>query len=213
VPGWLIPGLYFDYLRSGNAAPLGDVFEHNRHDLLSLAALTARLARQYADPFQPDLEDPHDLCALGGAFEGVGLGDRAALCYERALALAQDGDLQGRVMLRLGSLYKRLRLRQDALEVWRRLAGSGRAYTGIAYVELAKHYEHVAREYREAEAVTLRALDALELRSIRGETWQSRGERAELEHRLARLRRKMAGSPRSQGARPKKPPEIRNLAG
>jgi len=191
VPGFLIPGIYFDYLQSGDAQPLGPIFEHNRQDLLSLATLTTRLARQYADPFHPSVEDGRDLFALGRAFEMLELADRAVLCYERALALLPPGQMHDRAMVGLGSLYKRLRLRQDAVGLWRKLAASGRTFTTMAYVELAKHYEHVERDHREAERFTLQALAALELRAARGEPWRVEQERRDLEHRLARLRRKM----------------------
>ena len=42
VPGFEIPSRYFDYLRSGDPAPLQDVLAHNRLDLASLAILTGR---------------------------------------------------------------------------------------------------------------------------------------------------------------------------
>ena len=42
-PGFEIPARYFQFVRTGDAQPLADVFEHNRLDLLSLAGLTARL--------------------------------------------------------------------------------------------------------------------------------------------------------------------------
>jgi uncharacterized protein YprB with RNaseH-like and TPR domain len=42
VPGFEIPARYFGFMRSGDAAPLEPVLEHNRLDLVSLAALTAR---------------------------------------------------------------------------------------------------------------------------------------------------------------------------
>ena len=45
VPGFEIPARYFQFIRSGDARPLAAVFEHNRIDLLSLAALTARLVQ------------------------------------------------------------------------------------------------------------------------------------------------------------------------
>ncbi len=192
VPGWLIPTIYFNYLQSWDARPLAPVFEHNRQDLLSLATLAVRLARQYADPFHPELEDPRDLVALGTVFEGLEMVDRAALCYERAVELAPAGDLRGRAMLRLGKLYKRLRLRQDAVEVWRKLSATGHGYSLVAHVEMAKHYEHVARDYLQAERITLQALAALELRTARFEPWRADRERQELECRLARLRRKLS---------------------
>ncbi len=196
VPGWLIPGLYFSYLQSRDARPLAAVFEHNRQDLLSLATLATRLARQYADPFHPQMEDPRDLAALGVIFEGLEMVDRAALCYERAVELSPSGEPRGRAMLRLGNLYKRLRLRQDAVEIWRKLAAAGHAYTLVAYLEMAKHYEHVAKDYLQAERITLQALSTLELRAARAEPWRLERERQDLEHRLARLRRKLNRNPR-----------------
>jgi len=192
VPGWMIPGIYFNYLQCRDSRPLASVFEHNRQDLLSLATLVTRLARQYADPFHPDVEDARDLCALGAAFEALGIQDRAALCYERAMAMDLPARLRGRTMVRLGNLYKRLRQRQDAVEVWHRLASVGYSYTVVAFVELAKHQEHVAREYLSAERLTIQALAALELRAARGDAWRVEQGRLELEHRLARLRRKLA---------------------
>jgi uncharacterized protein YprB with RNaseH-like and TPR domain len=40
LPGALIPTVYFEYLRRKRPDELPRVFEHNRHDILSLAALT-----------------------------------------------------------------------------------------------------------------------------------------------------------------------------
>gem|GEM_PF-4678282 len=71
---------------------------------------------------------------------------------------------------------------------------SGHGYTLAAYVEMAKHYEHVARDYGEAAQLTMRALAALELRAVQGDPWRVEQQRQELEHRLARLRRKMGAS-------------------
>ena len=48
VPGHEIPGRYFAFMRSGDASPLEPVLEHNRLDLISLAALTARAVRLLA---------------------------------------------------------------------------------------------------------------------------------------------------------------------
>ena len=191
VPGWMIPSLYFDYLRSRDPRALVRVFEHNRLDILSMATLLARLARQHVDPFNPEWEYCQDLFSLGATFEGLGLWERAAQCYDRAVALAPRGELRGKALVRLGTLYKRLRQRQDAAAIWRALVSGGHAYTTFAYVELAKYHEHVTREYQEAERLTLQALAAVELRTARGSGWQVEQERRELEHRLARLRRKM----------------------
>src|SRR5262249_24635943 len=45
VGGFEIPSRFFQFLRSGDPRPLEPVLEHNRLDLVSLAAVTARAAR------------------------------------------------------------------------------------------------------------------------------------------------------------------------
>ncbi len=69
APGWLIPSLYFDYVRSGDARPLARVFSHNALDVLSMVALAARIARQLAEPFHPAWAHPADLQGIGRSFE------------------------------------------------------------------------------------------------------------------------------------------------
>ncbi|MGB9594391.1 MAG: ribonuclease H-like domain-containing protein, partial [Anaerolineae bacterium] len=39
VPGYLVPQIYFDYLRTGDAREIARVFYHNLYDIVSLAAL------------------------------------------------------------------------------------------------------------------------------------------------------------------------------
>jgi tetratricopeptide (TPR) repeat protein len=158
-----------------------------------MATLLARLAAQHADPFHADWSHPEDLFSLGALFEALAEHERAARCYERAAEIAPSREARARAMVRLGNLYKRLRQRQDAAAIWQALASGGHVYTTFAYVELAKHHEHVTRDYIEAERLTLQALAALELRVARGLAWHVQSERRDLEHRLARLRRKLRG--------------------
>src|SRR5438067_5043793 len=70
VPGALIPALYFDFLRSRRAAPLARVFDHNRHDVLSLVALLGWFGRALATP---DHLGAEDLAGLGRLWEPVDL--------------------------------------------------------------------------------------------------------------------------------------------
>jgi len=65
VPGWLIPDLYFDYLRHGEAYPLCQVFVHNALDILSLVTLAARINTIMRDPPASTAEHPTDTYSLG----------------------------------------------------------------------------------------------------------------------------------------------------
>jgi uncharacterized protein YprB with RNaseH-like and TPR domain len=71
TPGWMIPELYFDYLRSGDARPLKGVFYHNTMDILSMVALLDLMAGTLADPLKMETEHPTDLVAVGRLFESL----------------------------------------------------------------------------------------------------------------------------------------------
>ena len=67
VPGFEIPARYFQFVRTGDADPLAAVLEHNRLDLLSLAALTARLFTWRA-PGLNAARDAREALALGRVY-------------------------------------------------------------------------------------------------------------------------------------------------
>ena len=77
VPGWQIPQMYFDYLRSGDARPLKSVFYHNAVDVVSMAALFNHMAAVLADPLGGQVDDGIDVVAMAKLFESMGDLDRA----------------------------------------------------------------------------------------------------------------------------------------
>lgn len=174
VPGWLIPQLYFDYLRAGRASPLRGVFRHNAEDVLSLVGVLASLARLLSS----DDVGPEDAVAVARWWERAGDLHRAAGLYRRALPWLQgEGDWSWAAG-RHAALCKRLGERPEAERLWRRLWEQGDRRAGV---EMAKHLEHHARDLAAAEEVT----SALLIRA-------HGTERIALEHRQARLRRKLA---------------------
>lgn len=66
IDGAEIPQRYFDWLALGDARPLAPVLEHNRLDLVALAALAGRLARLIVRP--EEAAHPVDLFSLGALF-------------------------------------------------------------------------------------------------------------------------------------------------
>src|SRR3972149_6689553 len=85
VPGYEIPWLYFDYLRTGDARPLGGVFYHNAMDVVAMAALLGHISGVLADPYTGRVQHGLDFVALGKLFEDLGHWDEAARLYERGL--------------------------------------------------------------------------------------------------------------------------------
>src|SRR6185503_18826427 len=50
VPGWMIPQLYVDYLRTGDAREMQRVIYHNAEDILSMVTLAATILETFGDP-------------------------------------------------------------------------------------------------------------------------------------------------------------------
>jgi uncharacterized protein YprB with RNaseH-like and TPR domain len=189
VPGWLIPSLYFDYLRSGDARPLQRVFYHNAMDVLSLAALLSHAAGLLDDPLNGSVVHGLDLVAMGKLFEDLGQIETAVQLYERGLAYHLPEELYWEGVRRLSLAHKRRGNLSAAVALWREAARSGQIY---AHVELAKFYEHGQRDYSQAAQWAQAALALVNAPGFPRHTcdrWL-----ADLEHRLARLHRKLDSS-------------------
>ena len=87
IPGWLIPQIYQEYARTGDAREIARVFYHNAQDILSLVTLAARLCALLIDsPPSPPLDGTipgEDLYGLGGLLLDLGQIDRAEAAYVR----------------------------------------------------------------------------------------------------------------------------------
>jgi uncharacterized protein YprB with RNaseH-like and TPR domain len=189
VPSWMIPELYFQYVRGGAPEAMARVFAHNLDDILSLVAVACRLGRLLDDEAQSE-HDAQDLFAAGRIFEDLGLVDAACDRYERALTAGRNVALRAQVAGRLAALCKRLGRQDRAIQLWQRLATL--RLTGCEpHVELAKHYEHRLRDYAAAIAMVEEALAIVELRRLRRLSGAA-AERRELERRLGRLLAKQA---------------------
>lgn len=197
VPGHLIPQLYFDYLRSGDAGPLVDVLLHNRLDIVSLVSLAGWLGHMVHSPLAPtpdgELVCGDDLFALGRLFEHRGHMARALECYEvsleRGVSAYSDAAVQGE----LAAAYKRVKQHDRAHALWTEMVQNGSGMSLHPYVELAKHYEHVMRDYALAREMTERALEiAQRRRTLAGAYGPATLRDLEaVRHRLDRLERKL----------------------
>ena len=175
IPGWLIPQAYFDYLESGESAPIASIFYHNRMDIISLAVLANFLAeifeeRQINNNIQTSLAE---LLLKNRNFP---------LSLEFFIKNWHDGDLStlDRPGLRnFGYVLKKSGRWEQALTVWEKLAGNGDI---SAHIELAKYFEHHHKNTRMALEWTEKAI----MISIEEK------DRIGLVHRKDRLLKKMA---------------------
>ncbi len=186
VPGWVIPSLYFGYLRSGDARSMKSVFYHNAIDVLSLAALLSHIAELLDDPLGRTAVHGLDLVAIGKLHEALGNLERAAQLYQHGLTRDLPEEAYWDAVRRLSFAQKRRGNLAAACASWREAAGSGQIY---AHVELAKFYEHRQRDYAEAAQWTQAAIILVNAPDF--PRHERRRWLADLEHRLARLQRKL----------------------
>ena len=206
VGGFEIPGRFFQFLRSGDPRPLEPVLEHNRLDLVSLAAVMSR-GLQLARDGHSACRDCAEALALGRVYERAAGDDRvshagtmltrAESCYRRA-SESRAADVKGEALYRLGLRHRRERRYAEAAVVWRdvmeltepqgvrRIAGLGELRQ-FAVEALAIHHEHRERDLAGARELALFALEEVDGRRADG-----------MKHRLARLDKKIAQKTNAQ---------------
>jgi len=186
-----IPARYFRFLRSGDALPLEPVLEHNRLDLISLAAVAAHAVDLVAHGGER-CRDAAEAVALGRVYERAGSIDRALACFNHAAGdPSAPVEVTGEALYRLGVRLRRDRRFAEAADAWRRILElKTRRHSGqellatlrqYATEALAVHHEHRERDLEGARELALRLLD--------DETFDEGGR---ARHRLARIDRKLA---------------------
>ncbi len=190
VPGFEIPGRFFSFVRSGDPRPLEPVLEHNRLDLVSLAAVMAR-GVQLARRGPSSCRDGAEALALGRLYERAGDVTGAEGCYTCAVG-APAPEVRGEALYRLGLRHRRERRFAEAASAWREIIELTEPRTIRRLVRLADlrqfaaealaiHHEHRQRDLDGARELALFALQ------------EAAGARADgMRHRLARIDRKIS---------------------
>jgi tetratricopeptide (TPR) repeat protein len=184
VPGFEIPARYFHFLRTGDQPAVEPVLEHNRRDIVSLAALMSHALWLMHEG--PDAcREPAEQLALGRLYERAGDRERARQAYERAAASIGDQDVGREALARLAASLRRDARYEDAARAWEGVlahsGGSGAtSLDAIANEALAVHYEHRRRDL----AAARRYAQALE-RQV------SARARRDVDHRIRRIDRKL----------------------
>jgi len=185
TPGYEIPWLYFDYLRTGDATRLAGVFYHNAMDVVAMAALLAHMNDMLENPYDGKVQHGLDFIALGKLFEDLGRVEEAARLYERGLE-SPMGEADFHVAVkRLSILQKKRGGYEEAARLWKKAAKAGHIY---AHIELAKYYEHKTRDVKAALRWTVSARKQAERADL--PAYERKHWLEEIAHRLARLERK-----------------------
>jgi uncharacterized protein YprB with RNaseH-like and TPR domain len=188
VPGYEIPSRFFQFIRDGDARPLESVLEHNRLDLISLAAVMARALTLVAQGPRA-AAGPHECFGLARLYERAGAHDNAEAAFLRAIDLAQrvgtEPELLADGLRRLAWVRRRSGRIHEAADAWNRLAALPRcsaAFRREAKEALAIYHEHRSRDLGTARSFVLDVLNDGPM-----------GRRREAaEYRLRRLERKIS---------------------
>ncbi|MHC1741044.1 MAG: ribonuclease H-like domain-containing protein [Anaerolineaceae bacterium] len=187
VPGWMIPEIYFNFLRSNNPAPLKGVVYHNGMDILSLAALFLHLSSSFTNISNVDQFDPIDYYSLGQLYFDLGLREIALNIFLECHR--QDKlpvHLKICLLQRLGDHYKFLGDYANALIFWQK----GATYEDIdSSINIAKYYEHHAGDLHSALIWTESAITVLSKKGY--DTYQNRKLSKELSKRKDRVLQKI----------------------
>lgn len=185
VPSWEIPSRYFAFIRRGDTSGLAAVFHHNRFDLLTLAALTAR-ARHLV---QNGIEVPAsagERLGLGRLYQRAGRLAAAEASYRAAADdPAAERVLRAAAWRGVAMLCRSSRRYAEAAAAWEQVVACEPRETVSAREAreaLAIHHEHRARDLEQARAHAQQALTIT----------ASETQRAGVESRLARLEKKIA---------------------
>lgn len=201
VPGWMIPSIYFDYLRDGDARPLKSVFYHNAMDVVSMSALLNHMAALLSAPIQLGNRYSVDLISLARLFEDMQDLDTATDLYIHGLEHKDSKEMRLpkeillKALQRLALIYKRQKKLSAAMQLWEQAASHQHLES---YVELAKCYEHQYQDYQQAIHWTVTAIEIVKDSSSPGgsnlisSAFQRQQWLVDLEHRLHRLYRKLS---------------------
>lgn len=164
MPGWMIPQVYIQYLRTSDRTALEPVLSHNRADLLALLTLHAHVARVLRDPHS--VRDPIDWEGAGVLLARGGNHHEAARCFERALAEPLARWERWRILRRCARALRAIGDRERTRAFWDNAAGADRddrALRARVLVELSKARERAGdpagAQQAAEEALRLAAAD------------------------------------------------------
>jgi uncharacterized protein YprB with RNaseH-like and TPR domain len=187
IPGWMIPQLYFDFLRDGDARPLKRVFYHNAMDVVSLAALLNHTSSLLEAPLNQSPIEYLDVAAVARLLEDLGHNEEATQLYENCLQAELPEEVYNGILYRLSMIHKHNNNYPAAISLWEQATADRQLY---AYEELAKYYEHHAQNPELALKLSYLAMDRIDSYATlvpEKERWK-----IEFHHRVTRLQRKIS---------------------
>lgn len=187
VPGALIPGMYLDYLRTGDAREMTRVLYHNAIDILSLVGLAVHVFERHTNQ-DPGAISGAEALALARWHQDAGREGQAGASFQAALT-SDKVNIKVEALRHYSAMLKRAGKRLEAVEYWETWHSLA-ADDPRPCIELAKYHEWYAHDFTAAQHW---AQEALQCVTHWPDDWRRDQEWSEIEHRLKRLARKKLG--------------------
>ena len=189
IPGEQIPQIYMDYLRFGEYQPLKPVIEHNRLDIVSLLALVIKISELIHDSDKLAFQQKQRVAQL---FSATKKHQDASNIYRQARnEKAPSPYAQAEYLWEYGQSLKRAKDFVAAEKVWLEMVDLPHRSVE-AMIELAKHFEHRLKDFKQALAFTERAIHKIQIRTeLAIRTAKDEMLLAELNHRKTRVEEKL----------------------
>ena len=185
VPGAWIPGMYLDYLRSGDASEMTRVIYHNTVDVLSLVGLAGYILDRHTDERLNEL-NPSEALAVARWHQDLGRTDPAESAYQKA-ARSRKKSIKVEATRRYAGHLKRENRKREAVKIWKRWHSLA-SEDPSPCIELAMYYEWEVQDYHKAIEWAQGALQCL---THWQPDWRRDREWEGVEHRITRLKKKI----------------------
>lgn len=181
IPGYEIPDVYFNFLRTGSTEKINKVFDHNYNDILTLVRLLLHIEMIINNK----TSDCIDNFGLGVYLEK----NKHAGAVKQILNSFNNGNMKAGI--HLANYYKRNTDWENAIRILKKLKHKNVDY---AFIELSKYYEHKAKDPETAlkymlELVNIRKKKNMLLRICTAENMIKKT--IEIDKRIKRLENKI----------------------
>lgn len=149
VPGYLAPMIYFDYVDRQDPEGIFKIMKHNELDVLSLITLYIHLSALLLNQEFAKHEDSFELARWFSALKDR---NRAIHSFEKGVLETKQKDEGLNVKFHLANEHKKNRNIYAAVELWHETVHSSQSdLKALSHIELAKYYEHAAKDYEIAQ--------------------------------------------------------------
>jgi uncharacterized protein YprB with RNaseH-like and TPR domain len=189
IPGALIPQIYFEFIRKRRALLLKDILEHNYFDIVNLILLTIKIGRIVENPLER-LDSSEDLLSLAQYYYKNSLYEEALSIYG-ILSEIEPMTLIGKEAIwGLAMVHKKRGDYNKTGELMKKLLENQKDHP-LAILELAKYFEHKAKDLSSALAIVEQSLKYFEISCQLERRTTLNNIKTDLKKRQQRLLRKI----------------------